>query len=636
MRCQRALTKIFFRLFPIALVVSALAPCAHSQQLNPVQWTLEPGSLWAAAGGEVTFRLTAKMDPGWHLYSLTTPEGGPLPTRVSMEANAATRGCRVYAQAPHKIFDKNFNIDVETYDKQADFLFVCELKPDALQGRVEYTAKVRYQTCDDKMCLPPVTRTATASLLIDPGAKPAKAAIPAEFVEFGPAGGGEAKKAPAPAPAAKGSGDKRSFSMFLLVAFGFGLAAIFTPCVFPMIPITVSFFLGRQGGSRRESIVQAAVFSLGIVVLFSSLGLAATAILGPFGVVQLGSSPWVNGFIALVFLAFALSLLGAFEITLPSSLLTKMDQASGRGGIAGALLMGLTFSLTSFACVGPLVGTLLAASVSGGGWQPLAGMVAFAVGLAAPFFLLALFPSYLQRLPRSGGWLARVKVVLGFVILAAMLKYASNVDQVLQWGFLTRERFLAAWVVLFGLTGAYLLGWLRLEGVKADEHLGVTRLLVGSLFLIFGLSLIPGISGARLGEIEAYIPAPAASAAAKTEGTGLVWMKNQYTEALAKAREENKLVLVNFTGYACTNCHWMKANMFTRPEIEQELKKYVLVELYTDGTDQASRRNQEFQQSHFSTVALPYYAIIGTDEKPVATFAGLTRNPAEFLAFLKR
>jgi thiol:disulfide interchange protein DsbD len=634
-RWRRARTESGFRLFLLALVVCAFAPLAQSLKLNPIQWTLEAESGRAAAGGEVLLRLTAKMDAGWHLYSLSTPEGGPLPTKVSMKENAAVSGCRVYARAPHRVFDKNFNVSVETYGEQAVFLLVCQLKPNALQGRVEFTAEVRYQTCDDKMCLPPVRRSASTSLLIDPGARPQKTTVPAEFVEFRSGGGAAATKA-APPVAAAGGGDTRSLGMFLLVAFGFGLAAIFTPCVFPMIPITVSFFLSRPAATRRQSITQAAVFSLGIVVLFSTLGLAATVALGPFGVVQLGSSPWVNGFIALVFLAFALSLLGAFEITLPSSLLTRMDRASGRGGVAGALLMGLTFSLTSFACVGPLVGTLLAASVSGGGWQPLAGMVSFAAGLAAPFFLLAMFPSYLQRLPKSGGWLSRVKVVLGFVILAAMLKYAGNVDQVMQWGFLTRERFLAGWVVLFALAGAYLLGWLRLEGVKGDEQVGVARLLVGSVFLVFALSLIPGMTGARLGEIEAYIPAPAASSAAKSDGTSLVWMKNQYSEALAKAREENKRVLVNFTGYACTNCHWMKANMFTRPEIEQELKKFVLVELYTDGTDETSRRNQDFQQNRFSTVALPFYAIVGADEKVVETFAGLTRDSAEFLAFLKR
>ena len=298
---------------------------------------------------------------------------------------------------------------------------------------------------------------------------------------------------------------------FLLVAFGFGLASIFTPCVFPMIPITMSYFLSRPSGGRRESVAQAAVFCLGIIVLFSGLGLLTTAVLGPFGVVTLGSNPWVNGFIAALFLAFGLSLLGAFEINIPSPILTRLNRSSDKGGLAGALLMGLTFSLASFACVGPFVGTLLAASVAGGGgapWaRPLIGMVTFATGLALPFFLLALFPSYLKRLPRSGGWLARVKVVMGFVILAASLKYLSSVDQVLQWGWLTRERFLAAWIVLFAMAGLYLLGFVRLEGVKPDEPMGLGRLLVGMAFLVFALSLAPGMSGGRLGALDAYVPA---------------------------------------------------------------------------------------------------------------------------------
>ncbi len=196
------------------------------------------------------------------------------------------------------------------------------------------------------------------------------------------------------------------------------------------------------------------------------MGLITTSLLGPFGVVQLGSNPWVNGLIALIFIVFGLSLLGAYEITIPSFILSKLDSASRGGGIAGTLLMGLTFSLASFACVGPFVGTLLAASATDGGWRPVAGMATFASGLALPFFLLALFPSYLKKLPKSGGWLARVKVVMGFIIVAAALKYLASIDQVLQWNFLTRDRFLAAWVVLFAMAGLYLLGFVRLEGVK--------------------------------------------------------------------------------------------------------------------------------------------------------------------------
>jgi thiol:disulfide interchange protein len=369
--------------------------------------------------------------------------------------------------------------------------------------------------------------------------------------------------------------------------------------------------------------------------LFCALGFGVSAAVGPFGVVQLGSNPWVNGFIALIFGAFALSLLGAFEITLPSSLLTRLDQASRRGGYLGTLLMGLTFSLTSFACVGPFLGTILAASVQDKGAAPVLGMASFATGLASPFFFLAAFPSYLKKLPRSGGWLARVKVVMGFAVLAFMLKYLSNVDQVLQLNWITRDRFLAAWFVLFTMAGLYLLGLLRLEGIEAGESLGIGRLLTASVILIFAFSLLPGMFGAPLGELDAFVPVAAEGGPRGSAEAGQPWLKNQYREALDKARQEKKLVLVSFTGYACTNCHWMKANMWPRPEIADAMKDLVLVELYTDGTDKASEENQKLEDDTFKTVAIPYYAILDPDGKVLATLPGRSTNPAEVLAFVK-
>ncbi|HTC32393.1 MAG TPA: thioredoxin family protein, partial [Bryobacteraceae bacterium] len=299
----------------------------------------------------------------------------------------------------------------------------------------------------------------------------------------------------------------------------------------------------------------------------------------------------------------------------------------------------LTFTLTSFACIGPFMGSLLAGSVQGGGLQPVVGMAAFATGLAAPFFVLALFPSFLQKMPKSGGWLMRVKVVLGFVVLAISIKYLSSADQILQTDWISREMFLAAWVVLFALPGLYLLGFLRLEGIKPEDHLGVGRMLIAAVFLIFSISLLPGLFGASLGNVEAFIPVQAKSTALLGGGGGesaaQVWMKNQYKEALAKARAENKLVFINFTGYACTNCHWMKANMFPRPEITGLLKDFVLVDLYTDGTDAESERNQQLEEKRFGTVAIPFYAIVDPDERTIATFPGLTRKAAEFVGFLK-
>ncbi len=576
-------------------------------------------------------RLTGKIDPGWHLYSATTPKGGPNPTTVGLAQNPAIAGFAVFQPKPDRKFDANFQLDTETFQNEANFLIRVDLKKDAPSGPLELTGQTRYQTCTDKICLPPKRKSASATLTIDPAAKSGAVVIPAGFYPI--SAGAETPKKPATAQA-----PEEDLGQFLLIAFGAGLAAIFTPCVFPMIPFTVSYFLKRGNTAKRDGVMQALVFCLGIIVLFTGLGLLTKAIAGPFGVIQLGSSPWVNGFIVIVFVVFGLSLLGAYELTLPSGLLTKLDQASQRGGYVGTLLMGLTFSLTSFACVGPIVGPLLVASVQSSGLKPVLGMMTFATGLAAPFFLLALFPSYLQRMPKSGGWLVRVKIVLGFIVLAASIKYLSNIDQVLQTNLLSRGVFLAAWVVLFALPGLYLLGFLRLEGIKSDEPVGVGRILTGALFLIFALSLLPGMFGAKLGEIDAYIPAASASLfgpsgpAGETSGP---WMKNQYREALAKARQENKLVLVNFTGYACTNCHWMKANMFPRPEISGAIKDFVLVDLFTDGTDGASEANVKLEETKFGTLALPFYALLDPDEKIIATFPGITKKTEEFLAFLK-
>ncbi|HUS06920.1 MAG TPA: cytochrome c biogenesis protein CcdA, partial [Bryobacteraceae bacterium] len=496
------------------------------------------------------------------------------------------------------------------------------------------TAQMRYQLCTDKQCLPPRKATATAKLKIDPAAPGAALAIPAGYTEFQP--NTLAPAGTAAAPVAPQTRREEDLGRFLALAFGLGLAAIFTPCVFPMIPITLSFFLNKEGVTRGESLRQALVFCLGIVVLFSGMGLGIAAILGPFGVNRLGSNPFVSAFIAAVFFVFGLSLLGAFEITIPSSLLTRMDRASQSGGVGGTLLMGLTFSLTSFACIGPFVGTLLAASVASGGLRPVLGMVAFASGLASPFFLLALFPSYLKRLPRSGGWLARVKVVMGFVVLAAMLKYLSNIDAALQWNLLTRERFLAAWFVLFALAGLYLLGFLRLEGVRGDEALGIGRMLVGALFLIFALSLLPGMFGGQLGELDGFVPLSTSQvfSGGLDSGTRLQWRQNNLDEAIAAARAEGKLLLVTFTGDSCTNCHWMKANMFTRTEIASAVKDLILVELYTDRSNPESERYQKLQETKFATVAIPFYAIMDADQKVIGSFPGSTRNVSEFLAFL--
>jgi thiol:disulfide interchange protein len=617
----------------IGVICGLVLAAAGAVGQNEAQWTLSSDGAKAPAGATIALKLTAKIDSGWHIYSMTTPKGGGMPTAVSLD-DPAIESFSLYQPKPDRKFDSTFNVDVETFSNQVDFMIPVQLKKDTAGDALNLVAQLKYQVCSDRECKP-VKKKIPFTLALDRSAAlPAAFVIPAGYTEVKPPAKTESptpvvsETPAAPAAPAESSG----LGGFLLTAFGVGLLSIFTPCVFPMIPITVSFFLNQRGG-----LIQAAVFSLGIIGLFCALGVGVTEAVGPFGVVQLGSNRWVNGFIALVFGAFALSLLGAFEITLPSSLLTNLDRASRRGGYLGTLLMGLTFSLTSFACVGPFVGPLLVSTVQDQGARPVLGMLSFASGLASPFFFLAAFPSYLKKLPKSGGWLARVKVVMGFVLLALMFKYLSNIDQVLQLHLITRERFLAAWFVLFAMPGLYLLGMLRLEGVEPGEPLGIGRLITASGFLIFALSLVPGMFCGSLGELDAYVPAATSCPVSGTSAASArpAWMKNQYREALDLARQQNKLVLVNFTGYACTNCKWMDANMFTKPEIAATLQDLVPVELFTDGTDAVSEENANMENSKFATASEPYYAILDADEKVVATFPGLTRDTQQFLTFLK-
>lgn len=629
------------RFASLLLLAGLLGPNnAAAQTQQPVTWSASVTPAKAAPGQSVRITLSAKIDAGWHLYSVTSPVTATA-TKFSVPEGVPLEITQVYQKPVTGKFDAVAQATTESYEGETTF--VVDAKVTGASAPAEMALQVRSSACNDRLCLPPRKRMVPITLTLDAAAPTAPLSAVEGHVEAKVAASPSANSPSATTPSAgtpsgNASGGSASVTdqpigQFLLLAFSFGLAAIFTPCVFPMIPFTLSYFVNQKEGSR---VVQALTFCLGIVFLFTAMGLLLSALVGASGAQSLSAHPIVNGVIAALFFAFALSLFGLFEITLPSGLLTKLNAASSGGGLIGALLMGLTFSLTSFACVGPFVGTLLAASVQGSKLQPTLGMMAFSSGLALPFFLLALSPAALNKLPRSGVWMMRIKVVMGFLILAAMLKYLSNVDEVLQLHLLTRERFLAAWIVLFALAGAYLLGRLRLEGINPEEEVGVGRLLTGTLFLTFAISLLPGMMGAPLGELDAYVPlANRTGLAASGAAAGPVWIKNDLPAALAKAKAENKHVFINFTGYACTNCHWMKSNMFPRPEIAAELNNLVLVELYTDGLDEASEKNQKLQESRFANVAIPFYVIVDANDQVLRNFPGLTKDPAEFLKFLK-
>jgi thiol:disulfide interchange protein DsbD len=431
---------------------------------------------------------------------------------------------------------------------------------------------------------------------------------------------------------------------FLWLAISLGALSLLTPCVFPMIPITVSYFTNHSSRSRAKAIKLAGVYSIGIIATFTILGMLLAVFVGAAGINLFAANPYINLLIAGIFLFFAFNLFGAYEITIPTNVLTKLDNLTrsqeGEGsGIVGALLMGLTFTLTSFTCTSPFVGTILV-SASNGDWQmPLLGMLAFSSVFALPFFILALAPQLVSQLPRAGGWMNSVKVAMGFLEVAAAMKFLSNVDLIWKWGVFTRPVVLAIWIAIGIILAAYLLGKFQLFHDSKPEKIGALRLVSAIVSLAISFYLLTGLFGARLGELESFLPPDLENNSARffnKSNDEPVWIKNDLDKALAQAKAENKRVFVDFTGYTCTNCRWMEANVFPKKEVESEMKKFVLAKLFTDGEGEVYERQQQFQEKNYQTVALPFYAVVEADGKTVSTFPGLTRNTDEFVDFLRK
>ncbi|MEO5588513.1 MAG: cytochrome c biogenesis protein CcdA [Gemmatimonadaceae bacterium] len=422
---------------------------------------------------------------------------------------------------------------------------------------------------------------------------------------------------------------------FLWLAAVTGALSLLTPCVFPMIPITVAYFNQRREHGTAHALKHALLFASGIVVTFTALGLGLAIIVGAAGLSRFAANPWVNIAIGTAFLGFALSLMGLYDLPLPFSngTLNRVDaSARSRSGAAGSILMGFAFTLASFTCTAPFVGPLLV-SASRGDWRlPLVGMAVFSTVFAAPFFLLALVPRWSRSLPRSGTWLRDVKVIVGLFEIAAALKFFSNADLVWGTGILTRTVVLAAWTAIAAVATGYLM-W---RAVTGRGRVPFRWLGPMATVAVVGL-LIAGLRGRPLGELEAFLPPPdvATPLTSGTRAAELDWILNDQPRALGMAAASNRLVFIDFTGYTCTNCRWMEANMFARNDVAASLSEFVLSRLYTDGEGDIYERQQKFQEDAFGTVALPLYAIVDAKGRTVRTFSGLTRSPREFLAFLR-
>jgi thiol:disulfide interchange protein DsbD len=636
-----------FLLILLAIVVLSQVSLAQ----NPVSWTLESDAKGKSlkANENLKVKLKAVIEGEWHLYAIEQPAGGPFPTKITVPENLPFKvEGKVSSPAPITEYDPNFQIDTKYFAKSAEFEVPLATTGEANGDNI--ALNVRFQVCDDSVCLPPKTVKVSFGGFEDvkkssafSGQQSQNASRTAGNNQSAP-GENAAPTANNPnfALTASNSGDNSLWG-FLWLAFSLGALSLLTPCVFPMIPITVSYFTNHSSRSRARAIKLASVYSFGIIATFTILGMLLAIFVGAAGINLFAANPWINLLITAIFLFFAFNLFGAYEITIPTNILTRLDnltrsQEGEGGGIVGALLMGLTFTLTSFTCTSPFVGTILV-SASQGDWQmPLLGMLAFSSVFALPFFVLALAPQLVSQLPRAGGWMNSVKVAMGFLEIAAAMKFLSNVDLIWKWGIFTRPVVLAIWIAIGVILAVYLLGKFQLFHDSKPEKIGALRLTSAIVSLAVSFYLLTGLFGAKLGELESFLPPDLENSSARFFGNRkeeLAWISNDYEAALARAKAENKNVFVDFTGYTCTNCRWMEANVFPKKEVEAEMSKYVLVKLYTDGDGEIYERQQQFQEQTFKTVALPFYAIINSSGVPVSTFPGLTRNTQEFVDFLR-
>ncbi len=620
--------------FPKAFfTILLLAAAAFAQE--PTKWTMSVEPANGPAGTLFKARLTAEIDGGWHLYALDQPAGGPIATTIKVaEGKPFEIAGDIEASAAKTQADPNFIVDgkplnTKFFSGSASFIVPLRAAIDA--AAVDAALDVRFQVCNDTLCLPPKTLRVSTS-----GTEEVMRTLTGRRASASPTPEMQAQQRE---PAADDD-----LAGFIWLAIVLGALSLLTPCVFPMIPITVSYFTNHAAGDKGKAVRIATIYSLGIIATFTLLGMLLAIFVGAAGVNLFAANPWVNLVIAAVFFAFAFNLFGAFEISVPTGLLSRLDAITrtkeGEGsGVVGALLMGLTFTLTSFTCTSPFVGTILV-SASQGEWQrPLIGMLAFSTVFALPFFILAIVPQWISQLPRAGGWMNSVKVTMGFLEIAAALKFVSNVDLVWKWGIFTRQIILAAWVAIGVILTLYLLGRFQLSHDSKPERIGAFRLTAAILSLAASFYLLTGLFGAKLGELEAFLPPDlSAYTSSQTGGqkTGPDWIVNDLPAAQAKAKAENKQLFIDFTGYTCTNCRWMEANIFPHKDVAAELNNFVLVKLFTDGDGEIYERHQQLEQQMFGTVALPYYAILDPDGRTAGSFPGLTRNVSEFVDFLRK
>ena len=567
---------------------------ANSQVLDPVKWKSKTEKI---SDTEYNLILEATIDSGWHLYSQFTPDGGPIPLSFAF---APAKGVyELIGKTKESTYKKQFNdvfgVDEFFFEKKAKF--IQKVTIGSAEGAT-IKAEIDYQVCKEvcinlnksfQFVIPAVTSGAVLPVKNDTIVADTTTVTQSKATSL------ETKNSPI---IPKKEEKKGLWSIFFLAFLG-GFAALLTPCVFPMIPMTVSFFT-KQSKTKAQGKRNAVFYGLSIIFIYVVLGLAVTSIFGADALNALSTNVWFNVIFFALLVFFAISFLGAFEIMLPNSWANKVDKQADRGGLLGIVFMALALAIVSFSCTGPIVGTLLVQAASSGGIAPVIGMLGFSSALALPFMLFAMFPGWLHSLPKSGGWLNTVKVSLGFLELALAFKFLSNADLVLQLHYFERETFLAIWIAIFGTWGIYLLGKITLPHDSPMTHISVGRMLLALLVFSFTFYMIPGLWGAPLKLISAFPPPQTysespqgigfssnTSAEKYPEGAELgpngLLIFTDYDKGLAFAKEVKKPVLLDFTGHACVNCRKMENNVWSDEQVLSILKnQVVLISLFAD------------------------------------------------------
>ncbi|HPE77676.1 MAG TPA: cytochrome c biogenesis protein CcdA [Draconibacterium sp.] len=627
----------------------------NAQIVNPTKWEFDSKQ----NGKEVDLIFKATIESGWHLYDTDLPEGGPIATSFVFEDSTLFEfaGEILKEPQPEIHFDETFQLNVGYFNGRAVLTRKIKLKSD---DPVEIKGFVLFMSCNDETCTPPEESKFMFS-----------------FNQAAQTTGTIAEDTKLNSETSLNNGSGQTLWLFILISALAGFAAILTPCVFPMIPMTVSFFM-RGSEDRGKSIRTGVFFGGSIVLIFTLLGaLFSIGIFGP-NVGSVLSTHWIpNLLFFILFLVFSISFFGAFELVLPSGLVNKTDAKADKGGLIGAFFMALTTVIVSFSCTGPFIGALIIQAVQDGGLRPLLGMFVFGLAFATPFTLLAIFPSALNKLPKSGGWLNSIKVVFAFILLAFGLKFLSNIDQVYGFGVLSREIYLSIWIVVFSLLGLYFLGKIKFSHDSDLPFVGVGRLFLSIVTFSFVVYLFTGLLGAQLSAVSALIPPESENSYLSSRASNgqafnvaeelcgpakyadKLHLPNglpgyfDFEQGLACAKEQNKPLFVVFKGHACSNCKKMENTVWEDAEVMKMLsEKYVVVGLYTDDRtklteeeifiskvdgeekDNLGEKNLDLQISKYKTNSIPFHVIIKPDGSEIKL--GVTFDDEVFRDFIAK